>query len=111
KQGITAMFGLVLILNFTGCISPDAAMKSFMGQPSSELVARWGPPPNRMSDSQGGEIWTYFEQRQVTTPGYANTTVYGTGNTDGNVYRNPYGGTYNANSSAYGNATTTYTPA
>jgi hypothetical protein len=27
----------------TGCASPDVAMKSFLGVPSTELVAQWGP--------------------------------------------------------------------
>jgi hypothetical protein len=104
------LLGLLLIVALSGCLSPDAAMKSFLNQPSSELVTRWGPPQQRMPDGQGGEIWTYFQQRQWTTPGQANTTVYGTGNTSGNIYNNPYGATYQGNTSVYGTATTTYTP-
>jgi hypothetical protein len=45
-----------------------------------------------------------------TTPGHADTTAYGTGYSSGNVYLNPYGGTYSGTSSAYVNASTTYTP-
>lgn len=106
---------LILLFLFAiialGCMSPDSAMKSFLNQHSSELVARWGPPQQRMPDGQGGEIWIYSEQRQWTTPGQVNTTAYGTANTYGNVYRNPNGASYYGNSSAYGNATTTFTPA
>jgi len=64
-----------------------------------------------MSDGQGGEAWTHFEQRQCTTPGQVNTTVVATGNSYGNIYGNAYGARYNVNSSAYGTATTTYTTA
>jgi hypothetical protein len=109
RQPLTLLCILALTA-LSGCISPDKAMKSYLGQPSTELVARWGPPQNKMSDGQGGEIWTYFEQRQWTTPGQANTTVTGTGNTYGNVYGNPYGATYQGNTSVYGSARTTYTP-
>ncbi len=94
----------------SGCISPDKTMRSFLGQPSAELVARWGPPQQKMSDGQGGEIWSYFEHRQWTTPGQANTTVTGTSDTYGNIYGNPSGATYQGNTSVYGSATTTYTP-
>ncbi len=45
-----------------------------------------------------------------TTPGYANTTASVTGSSSGDVYLNPYGGTYSGTSSAYVNANTTYTP-
>jgi hypothetical protein len=45
-----------------------------------------------------------------TTPGHADTTAYGTGYSSGNIYLNPYGGTYSGTSSAYVNASTTYTP-
>src|SRR5208282_3222146 len=45
-----------------------------------------------------------------TTPGHADTTAYGTGYSSGNIYLNPYGGSYSGTSSAYVNAQTTYTP-
>jgi hypothetical protein len=106
-------FALLLCLALTallGCLSPDKAMRSYLGLPSTELVVKWGPPQQKMSDGKGGEIWSYFEQRQWTTPGQANTTVTGTGNTYGNVYTNPYGATYQGNTTVNGSATTTYTP-
>lgn len=110
KPKLRTLLGLLLVVALSGCISPDKAMKSFLNQPSSELVARWGPPQQRMSDGRGGEIWTYYVHRQWTTPGQANTTFSGTGNTFGNVYANPYGATYLGNTSVYGTASTTYTP-
>ena len=45
-----------------------------------------------------------------TTPGHADTTAYGTGCSSGNIYLNPYGGSYSGTSSAYVDAHTTYTP-
>ena len=45
-----------------------------------------------------------------TTPGRADTTAYGTGFSSGDIYLNPYGGSYSGTSSTYANATTTYTP-
>jgi len=45
-----------------------------------------------------------------TTPGHADTTAYGSGYSSGNIYLNPYGGSYSGTSSAYVNAHTTYTP-
>lgn len=93
-----------------GCVSPDKAMKSFLGQPSSELVAVWGAPQQRLPDGNGGEIWCYPQQREWTTPGQANTSVYGTGNSNGNLNWNPYGASYYGNSSVQANAQTTWTP-
>ncbi len=46
----------------------------------------------------------------VTTPGHADTTVQGSGQSSGNVYLNPYGASYSDTSSADVSAHTTYTP-
>jgi hypothetical protein len=43
-----------------------------------------------------------------TTPSQSETTAYGTGESYGNVYLNPYGGTYEGNSSLSVHSTTTY---
>src|SRR5204862_5042008 len=48
--------------------------------------------------------------QSYTTPGTAQTTAYGTGSSQGNIYLNPYGGTYAGNSEFSMNAPTTYTP-
>lgn len=110
KQKLLAPIALLMPLALAGCITPDKAMKTFLGQHSSELVARWGPPQHKMPDGQGGEIWVYTVHRQWTTPGQASTTVYGIGNTYGNIYDNPYGFSYQGNTSVYGYANTTWTP-
>ena len=86
-------------------------MQSLVGQPSTELVARWGPPHQRMPDGHGGEIWTYFEQREWTTPGEATTTSYGTTNASGNPFGNPSSASYSGSSSSQSTTVTVYTPA
>lgn len=103
---ICIVFAILLV----GCASPDKVMQSYLDHHYSELVANWGPPHEKMSDGKDGEIWTYYYNRQYTTPGYANTSISGNANSYGNVYRNPYGASYSGNSTVYGNATTTYTP-
>jgi hypothetical protein len=85
-------------------------MQGFMGQPSTELVARWGPPQQRTPDGHGGEIWTYVEQRQWTTPGQIDTTAHGTGTSYGTLYGDPYAATYYGSANVQAGATTTYTP-
>jgi hypothetical protein len=46
----------------------------------------------------------------ITEPGSAHTTASGTGYSSGNVYLNPYGGSYSGTSTTNIQATTTYTP-
>ena len=111
KAYTLVFIGTLLIAMLSGCMTPSKAMQSFVGQRSTELSARLGPPQQKVSNGQGGEAWTYFEQHQRTTPGQVNTTVVGTGNSYGSIYGNANGATYNVNSSAYGAATTTYTTA
>jgi hypothetical protein len=55
------LMGLLVLVIFTGCASSDAGMEAFVGQPSSELLARFGPPRLRIPEGQGGQIWTYIE--------------------------------------------------
>lgn len=56
---------LCVLAFITGCASPDAGMNAFVGQPSSELLARLGPPRLRIPEGQGGQIWTYIEENQA----------------------------------------------
>jgi hypothetical protein len=79
-------------------------MKQLVGKPAVEVIAQGGPPNEKTSDGQDGEIWTYFVQRQWTTPGHASTTYNGTAN----AYLNQQGSYVKAN--VYGNTTTTWTP-
>ena len=102
------IFGFSLLAAVLSGCTPSKAMQSLVGQPSTELIARWGPPHQRTPDGNGGEIWTYFEQREWTTPGQVNTTVSGTGNAYGNICGNQYGATYTGNTSGYCTATTSY---
>ena len=94
----------------TGCTSIDDVMKSYLGAHKNDLIANWGYPQNITSDSNGGEIWIYSEDRQWTTPGYSQTNAYGSANTYGNIYANPYGATYQGNTYYNGSSYSTYTP-
>jgi hypothetical protein len=110
KTCTLAFIGALFIAVISGCTTPSAAMQRFVGQPSTELIAQRGPPQQRTPDGQGGEIWSYFEQRQWTTLGQVNTAAYATGNSYGNLETNPYGATYYGNANVRAAATTTYTP-
>jgi len=72
---------------------------------ASELTLRCGFTCFAVIDERHSTSISTF-----TTPGHADTTAYGTGYTSGNIYLNPYGGSYSGTSSAYVNAQTTYTP-
>jgi hypothetical protein len=109
KRKLNPLVGVGVLLTLLlpiGCISPGSTMKKFVGHHSSELVALWGPPQQRHSDGRGGEIWVYTADRSWTTPGEANTSLYGGSTTSGNVY----GSNFNRNTTFYANANTTWTP-
>lgn len=55
-------------LSLAACTSTDAGMNAFVGQPSSELLARLGPPRLRAPGENGGQIWTYEEQGHAMQP-------------------------------------------
>jgi hypothetical protein len=86
-------------------------MKSWLGCQSSDLVAKWGPPQNVMRD-RNGEIWTYFYQREWTTPGHSETTSTGSAQTYGSFHSSNIFGPagYTGDTRSQGNAFTTYTP-
>ena len=56
---VVSLFGSVAL---TSCASSDAEMSAFVGQPSSELLARLGPPRLRAPGENGGQVWTYEEE-------------------------------------------------
>lgn len=87
---ITALFPtsrsrLLALVFLTSCASEGGDMKAFVGQPSSELIARLGPPKLRIPEGQGGQIWTYVDQRvgpgaaRVPYPGALNSSAAGAG--------------------------------
>jgi hypothetical protein len=89
----------------------DAIMKSWLGSQSSDLVAKWGPPQNVMRDKDG-EIWTYYESRQWTTPGRSFTTSTANAQTygsfrSGSIFSPPG---YSGNTAIEGQSVTTYRP-
>lgn len=110
SKRLSTVLGLAAV-TLAGCLGPGHEMKSLLGRPSADLIARWGPPSQKAPDGSGGEVWTYFVQRQWTTPGQADTTISGTGHSSGNIYGTPYGATYSGDVDLQGNATTTWTPA
>jgi hypothetical protein len=58
------LLSLFVLAIIPACSSSDAGMEAFVGQPSSELLARLGPPRLRIPEGQGGQIWTYIEETQ-----------------------------------------------
>ena len=61
--------GLFSLALLSGCASNDDEMNAFVGQPSSELLARLGPPKLRVPVDQGGQIWTYVDEAQPMIAG------------------------------------------
>jgi hypothetical protein len=59
---ITAALFLTLFL--CACVSPGDRMNEFVGQPSSELIAKLGQPFRRFAvGKRGDEIWCYMVQQ------------------------------------------------
>ncbi len=110
------LLSIVIIPIFlAGCAGNiNKNMDSWMDHNVSDLIAKWGPPQQTMSDGSGGQILIYSSRVEWTTPGRATTNTSGTANSYGNFNANTYGSnTYgNYSGSTYGNATstTTYTP-
>jgi hypothetical protein len=93
-----------VIFRGNGYTSPERA-QDFALLRASELTLQ-----------RGFTCFAIFDERistttqSFTTPGYAHTTASGTGYSSGNIYLNPYGGSYSGTSSMDVNATTTYSP-
>jgi len=136
KQKLLLIFGCVSLCLLAGCstsyqsigltggfsdtqYTPDAFRVIFRGNiytsgeraqdfallRASELTIQHGFTCFAIVDENNTTTTSSF-----TTPGHADTAAYGTGYSSGNVYLNPYGGSYSGTSSAYVNASTTYTP-
>ena len=77
--------GLLALALLTSCASSGGDMNAFVGQPSSELLARLGPPKLRIPQEQGGQVWTYVEATASTSavrmshPGAFNSSGSGSG--------------------------------
>ena len=61
-------FVLPLVM-LAACSSREAEMKTFIGQPSSVLLAQLGTPKLRVPDGKGGETWTYLDESEGIAPG------------------------------------------
>ncbi len=107
KKILLFIISCSIIVSMTGCATMiNEEMASWVGYNANDLIASWGPPQQTMSDGQGGVILIYSQVRQWTTPGQAETNIYGTADTYGNIYDNIY------SANTYGRVTsyTTYTP-
>ena len=94
---------LLALSSITGCATMiNKKMASWVGHNVNDLIASWGPPQQTMSDGQGGQILTYSQARQWTTPGQSTTSTTTTANV--------YGGVYSAHGSGQGTSRTTYNP-
>src|SRR5579862_3873642 len=92
-----ALFSISLLC---GCAGTNKMMASWEGQHESNLLAKWGPPSQIMSDGSGGKVWIYTAQRSFqTAPATATTTM------DTTVYN------YGNSSYGHGQATTVFNPA
>ena len=61
------------------------AMKSWVGHHKSKLIQEWGPPNNISTDGKGGEVYTYYYNRNKNS-----TTTY-----------NQYTKSYNTSNNSY----------
>jgi hypothetical protein len=141
KQRIFPLVGSALLCFLTGCATPYCSEGLMGGYSDTQLApdvfrvvfrGNGNTPAERAQDfallrasvltlRHGFTCFAIVDERNsatissFTTPGYANTTAYGTGFSSGNIYLNPsyrggYSGSYSGTSSAFANATTTYTP-
>lgn len=87
-----------------GCMTAgkmNEIMASWVGHDVNSLIAAWGPPQQVMPDGKGGQIFSYFETRQYSTPGYSTTTSQ--------VRASAWGMPNYASASAYGTSNTVTT--
>jgi len=71
KKGVALVF--VALIFVAGCASPEKEMKLFVGRPSSELLNARGIPITKISDNNGGEIWTYSSRQEHSIEGSTHT--------------------------------------
>lgn len=64
---IRAVTVAAALLALASCAINDREDDAFLGQPSARLLASLGTPQLRAPDGNGGEIWTYIEQRGGAT--------------------------------------------
>jgi len=70
---------LILAVLLGGCGGNiSKTMATWIGHPSSELIASWGPPTRVMGDGKDGQLFIYESGRSFSSPGYATTQTSGT---------------------------------
>ncbi len=80
RSPLAALLGLAAsVLVAQGCASSSAALRSWEGRSSSELIASWGAPLQVLPGEQGGTILVYESTRSNTTPGYTEIRDVGHG--------------------------------
>jgi hypothetical protein len=88
-----------------GCASSAAALRSWEGRPSSELIASWGAPLHVLPAERGGWILVYESTRSHTMPGYDETRLIGPGVAIGEDGREPPDTTYGIQPGGFGSGT------
>ena len=60
----TVLLSAVLLVIFVGCstVTPDAALKMWIGLPIQNAVIQWGPPTRTITDGAGGQVmeWNFW---------------------------------------------------
>ena len=56
---IAAIIVIGTLIFLTGCTTPSAVMKSWVGHHESELLAKWGAPDSVMQLEDGKKIYTW----------------------------------------------------
>ncbi len=92
---------LLVALLVTGCASINESMRKWQGHHISEVMASWGPPSAVVDDGLGGKIYTWGSTRHWSTPGSAQTHVYG--NMAYTTYQPAQSQSYNATRSFFVN--------
>lgn len=89
---------VALALLFSACTTTASVMKSWVGKPENQVLARWGAPDRQVALADGGKVDTW-----VTTGG---TAEYGlhtcrqtfTVNSEGTIVKWAYNGCPDSNS-------------
>jgi len=107
---VAAILPVLMLIGTTGCMTPakmNKVMSSWQGADVNDLIARWGPPTQVMSDGQSGRVFIYTYDRSYTTPGTSRTTTTGSANGTATTIGD------NTSVNVYGqsNSTTVYNPA
>ena len=54
--------GMLFVMGFTGCMSYNSVLQSWVGKSESELIANWGEPDLTNTFANGEKISTWIDQ-------------------------------------------------